>query len=612
MCENEEKNKIELKTIEELLGYNFTIPSYQRGYRWKSQQVEDLLDDIQNFANKENKKNDEFYCLQPVVVKAKAGNLKGQLNFPDNKATIKEGSVKIELNDENQIKEFNYDKTLKAFIEHDSFEVIDGQQRLTTVYLILKFLENKNLFSIDYDTRDATTTFLENINNGKVEDAKDLTIDQYHIKEAWKTIKCWFDKNNDKKELWKKTLLKETQVIWYEPEGLNNDSDSESIKIFQRLNIGKIPLTNSELIRALFILKTKDLPPEELNAYKIASEWDFIEQQLHNNDFWGFITLNNPFKKDYPNRIEFIFDLIEGGNEKDHEDKYSTFRMYENKIKGKESIKSLWQEVKNYYYRFNEWYINDELYHLIGYVRLFDLKECSLKELLAEAAEKKESELKSFLKVKINNNEKLINQIETIEYENKTKNKIRQILVLHNIATYEKLKARFPFYRYVKQKWDIEHIHARGDKIAEDEQEDFIKDWLKYFKDNKKFKELEEISKSYNDKSNDKQEIFNKFLEKCNEIEPIENSLSNLALLDEKTNRAYKNDPFPTKRTKIIKEELKGKTFIPLCTKNIFLKCYSSEIDNMKLWGPNDRKDYIKNLTETLKDYLNIGNKEEK
>ena len=40
------ENKIELKSINELLGMKFFRPLYQRGYRWTEQQVKDLLNDI--------------------------------------------------------------------------------------------------------------------------------------------------------------------------------------------------------------------------------------------------------------------------------------------------------------------------------------------------------------------------------------------------------------------------------------------------------------------------------------------------------------------------------------------------------------------------------------
>lgn len=79
------------KTIGELLENKFFIPSYQRGYRWTERQVEDLLNDVWDFITKTGKKDNEWYCLQPVVVK----------------------------------------KT------NNHYEVLDGQQRLTTIFLIL-------------------------------------------------------------------------------------------------------------------------------------------------------------------------------------------------------------------------------------------------------------------------------------------------------------------------------------------------------------------------------------------------------------------------------------------------------------------------------------------
>lgn len=86
------ENEIKLLSINEIIKEKFLIPSYQRGYRWEKRQVTELLDDIWEFSQQERKK-DEFYCLQPIVVK-------------------KNG---------------------------DKWEVIDGQQRLTTIYIILYF-----------------------------------------------------------------------------------------------------------------------------------------------------------------------------------------------------------------------------------------------------------------------------------------------------------------------------------------------------------------------------------------------------------------------------------------------------------------------------------------
>ena len=130
-----EENKIELKSVSELLGMKFFIPNYQRGYRWTEQQVKDLLNDIWEFSKKK-KQEYEFYCLQPLVVKRKDEDV---LNSIKAATSIEE-----------------VETLLKG-----SWEVIDGQQRLTTLFIILSVLEEKSLYSIEYETRDDSKDFLK-------------------------------------------------------------------------------------------------------------------------------------------------------------------------------------------------------------------------------------------------------------------------------------------------------------------------------------------------------------------------------------------------------------------------------------------------------------------
>ena len=259
-----EKNIFELKTVNELQEYNFYIPSYQRGYRWSVKEVEELLDDISDFMPRPvNDNTDEktWYCLQPIVVKEKNG----------------------------------------------SYEVIDGQQRLTTIYLILFYLnqyyveeKRDKLFGLDYETREDLKEFLK-----KLEDKDDKNIDFFYIAEAYKTIKGWFDKkgsNFDTADFGSKFKF-HSKVIWY----LSKEDDS--IAIFTRINIGKIPLTNSELIKALFLNSSNfQKNDEELKhrQLEIATEWDAIEHSLRDDKFWYFLNQN----KSTTNRIEFIFDLM--------------------------------------------------------------------------------------------------------------------------------------------------------------------------------------------------------------------------------------------------------------------------------------------------------------
>ena len=198
-------NSIELKTLNELSQYSFYIPAYQRGYRWTEQEVKDLLNDINEFIPREISDTEEktWYCLQPVVVKSRSEN---------------------------------------------EYEVIDGQQRLTTIYLILHYLNQDfvekrrdKLFSIDYQTRSDSKLFLQN-----PDEENNSCIDFFYMHKAFNTIDNWFNLREDDpsfdKNDYRSKLKFHTKVIWYET------TEDNPITVFTRLNIGKISLTNAELI----------------------------------------------------------------------------------------------------------------------------------------------------------------------------------------------------------------------------------------------------------------------------------------------------------------------------------------------------------------------------
>jgi hypothetical protein len=45
-------------------------------------------------------------------------------------------------------------------------------------------------------------------------------------------------------------------------------------------------------------------------------------------------------------------------------------------------------------------------------------------------------------------------------------------------------------------------------------------------------------------------------------------------------------------------------TFIPICTKNVFLKYYSTNIKDLEVWNESDRKSYFEKLQEVISQYL--------
>ena len=250
-----------IKPFKELLGMHFNIPNYQRGYRWEKEHVHALLNDLQEFALKDNKDKDEFYCLQPIVVRKN-----------------------IFLSQEQR---------------HDIYDLLDGQQRLTTLWIIL----NNENFKVLWNASDRNHTTLYDMQFESRDDlmkkAIDLNvdclqnIDLYYLRQTVLAVDEWIEAGGDVQEivniLVPKSINKpNTRVIWYDltnqiaTDGANQTS---SFDVFSRLNYGKISLSDTELIKALML--QSDLYPDTNEAYgrqamkerlfRISTEWDRME-----------------------------------------------------------------------------------------------------------------------------------------------------------------------------------------------------------------------------------------------------------------------------------------------------------------------------------------------
>ena len=193
---------LDTKLVAEIKG-DFYVPSYQRGYRWSEAEVIRLLDDV--YQN--GKKN---YCLQPVVVRKKG----------------------------------------------DAYELIDGQQRLTTIYLIYKYMKdvnpffNESAFTLSYQTREQSAEFLKSLDVSKQDD----NIDYWFIANAYKTIQKWFEQDMQIRVMHIFEYFKEdVKIIWYEV----NESE-DAVSLFTRLNIGKAGFDKTKDILAR-LLQTNEV-----------------------------------------------------------------------------------------------------------------------------------------------------------------------------------------------------------------------------------------------------------------------------------------------------------------------------------------------------------------
>ena len=388
--------KVELKTVGDILldkELELIIPDYQRGYRWRggdspeNSQIVQLMDDIYEYVNnkkeyysKDDSGNEiyKFYCLQPIVVARKNKNEK------------------------------------KYFL-------VDGQQRLTTLWLIYRYWKIKavqpflkygdpekilgeEVFSkccyLKYETS-RNDEFLNKIHNTTVDPSCGIngTLDEFYLAEAYRTIDrwCtgknfdWMNANDISHEILKLLELKlenaivnpSLQVIWYELEE-SEENVSDQIALFNRINRGKIPLTSAELIKAfLFGEFSSNQSTASSNAKenpersRFEKEWEEIENTLSDDMFWGFLC-----NSEYETRIEFLFELLiikyrpsvketeESLGQKQNKSKpqrtfYLFKTIYENTFKTAYAAR---EEIFAYFQKLLKYYRSHELYHLIGYL----------------------------------------------------------------------------------------------------------------------------------------------------------------------------------------------------------------------------------------------------
>lgn len=577
-------NHVELRAVHTLLGKRYYIPSYQRGYRWTTKQVTQLLDDLLEFERKEGKGKGEFYCLQPIVVVPLQGGQRPQ-QWQDGEEPV--------------------------------YEVIDGQQRLTTILLILQYMKDKQpplnqLYELSYQTREGSSDFLRNIRS-KSEEEAERNSDYWHIYHAYRGIDDWFT-NKQQKEielicqlLISKDELNNVRIIWYE---LGQSEDK--IDVFSRLNIGKIPLTNAELIKALFLRRGNFADNlASLEQVQIASEWDSIENKLQNSSFWIFVSGCN---SNYANHIELIFELIAGSKQS----KQTSFEYYTEVLKAsKVPVSKIWLEVKQVFLRLEEWYDNHELYHYIGYLTSTG---SSISEIYQLSLNKSKAQFVQALKEKIKDsfNNVILNDL---EYEPSNLKTIRKVLLLFNIETIlcsSKAYTRFPFDLYLLDQWDVEHIRSRTEYSYKPYQESVLSESVSYFEskyelneqEQELLSEIKDLLLRMGDKKGDAyqqdfNELFAKIQKHFGEDRDLQevNGLGNLTLLDSKTNRSYGNSPFVLKRQRIVQNDKEG-VFTPIATKNVFLKYYSHHATDILVWQDKDAEDYMQSIQELLSYYF--------
>lgn len=573
--------QLRLKSVSEICSNKdrFYVPDYQRGYRWEKKQVRDLMNDLVEFSI--SKKS--LYCLQPLVVVPKS------------------------------------DKGL---------EVVDGQQRLTTLFLILTNLLNPDRekpltkepeFKINYERREQELWDIIK----KVRAGDQSRPDFHYLKQADDEINESLEKGSNRENLGELFLPSDNpsavSFIWYQLEG-------HAIDTFTRLNAGKIPLTDVELIRALFLGANNG--QNEAENLRIATVWDQMEKRLNEREFWSFAS-HNEYKP--VNRIELIFRMA--SDKSSISDSNHTLYEYFREQLEDHGIRKSWEKLEHAFSTLEEWYDDHAVFHMIGFLSdqskghknsVWELYQNHWKPNQGGTKAQFRKTLKDQIHKSLFNNDDIEDFVGDLEYKNNNRHKIKQLLLCFNLAslmTERTETVRFSFSAFREQNWDIEHIHALGTdpEIQGNELEDTLKMYLAYFINSGNCEDLQEELKEAIEQQKDrktKQELYGKCqkaLQESQEVYEEElNSICNLTLLDSGINRGYKNCSFKVKRSWILSTENQS-IYIPPCTRNVFTKSYTPEPADLIRWDlEKDGRAYVKKIVEVLEKFFEeTGSKEE-
>lgn len=575
-------NDNQLKSLKELEDYRFCVPSYQRGYRWGKQEVETLLKDIWDFWKDSNEllrgggdslqnfDNSTFYCLQPIVVK------------------------KID-------KKYN---------------IIDGQQRLTTIFLIVKYLQNRNLFKIEYDTRRDSATFLENIKGRYSLPAEN--IDFLHFANAYKVILEFFKNLEIDREIFAKTLLNHCKILWYEAKEEEND-------VFVRLNIGKIPLLESENIKALFLSKNDELDSDEIKER--AEFWYESEIKARENNDLRYCVLqkikpddiskdeyNKPVLSDDILRIEAYLKAIIKPNK---DNKHYLFDYFYECYKDK-SLNGKWQDLEKAIKALQSFTSNQgkeaidrEIFHYLGFLSLADSHIYGIYRYWLDLQGDKDkkgrfrAKLFEMIKGKVRDSIKNIDDLLYTE----DRDEIFLLLLLFNlehILRDESSNDFFKFNRFVLEKWSLEHIYAQNSqsisKEIKSKNNSAIKEWLNEVQEYIDNEDLKQKIESSIKESKFTKELFENIDKNFKDDESL-NSISNLTLLDKDSNSRLGNLIFSKKRKEIEKLATQDK-LIPIMTRKVFDKSIEG-LDNSHKdsFSQKDGEVYLKYIKTLLEKY---------
>jgi hypothetical protein len=591
----------------------YNIPEYQRGYKWTAANVIQLLEDLKNFKKSDN---DQFYCIQNITI------------------------------------------TRQKHKDSWCMNVIDGQQRLTTLFILLSYLQRNTKDKIiapsanilKYSIRKSSDEFLRDcILTGTIWDnAIDInsaqTKDKYYMMAVADAIQEWFREN----DLETKTVLDDLVLI------VNEVRPGDEETVFASLNGGKVDLDGADLVRAILITRAaKQKYPSiisreqlhqianddidlnidisvssrgKINEFRVKLGVEIDEM----NKWWAQHKVKDYFEQLLPNKIsknkafkysQYPIDLLyyafyEAYKTKlcnSNEGESLDLRVFENGIdlngqSGDDHLE-FYTAVREFHLTMMDWYNHDEIYNLIGYL-MYNFKGSKISfEILWNIWLQSESKDDFIFRLK----ELIKEQIALPFYNNDTKDEENTLKNALNELRSSILNLQYDWYNNdftlkflpLVDILPIEKDVKKQTKVILSRITD-----PKYFRCNGEDKEHVRSQKRIIDESLSEDQ-------KASMIEENKvglNSIGNIVLLVLGVNRSYGNDPHNEKMDRIISEFLINDWYIRPHTFNVFTSKIKSIDENGEntqdmYWSNEDMVRTVQDIEKRLVKYLNIAEK---
>ena len=584
----------------------YYIAPYQRGYKWESNssyaQVPQMLIDIYEafvYGTTE-------YFLQYITVK------------------------KLKLDDKNEV-----------------LEVIDGQQRLTTLSLLLSriamkdsHLENISRNRLQYFRYEGDIFASLLIPDSEEEDENIIHQDQYYMVKAVRTIDNFLQllEKNDKLKAYYDYLLDSVKLIFN-----IEDENTNSEEVFENLNNNKVPLTNQYLVKGLLLTKAvnratsfnRTLSYKEILDQRtvMGRVWDEINAWISQPEIAHFFFATK--KKENPNGIEKLLEVVLRRIENTQTDTgeiedlllqqyrllfdsqsrnvqpsmYELFNKFNRIIRDEKTAFDVLNLIKHAYRAlYNIWYGDIDFYNLFGYVRFAKSQQYNI-SWTDEVIWKDRTVAKKDLAKRVLEIIPDLKHSQTeLRYDN-NQNKLTNLLLSFNVFLEQAEK--FDFYQYDSENWTLEHLspqNPKGDIKIPHNLVTYVLGKLPESLEQSKRADLE--TKLLNGEA-----ISVDDLPFLYDSEIDEHVMGNMALLGGGDNSAVSNNPFIVKRNIIISRRNKG-SFVPYHTialyeKSLDMKEEKGFTPDLFRWDINDiavHKQWMrqrnKEIIEQLKKHL--------